>query len=370
MLPPPPGRYLALDGLRGVAALLVLIFHAFWNTADSQWTRDHLIEPITVGTGFMRSGVAVFFVISGFVIAYTTRRLHDADGAWRFIARRQIRLDPPYYAMIVVALLIEGAQRLIPGLVYQSFDVGVVVLNMLYLQDIVGVPSVLAVAWTLCLEVQFYLLVVLVALTAGRIGRTSAIRMRMQIGVMLGLTAASLLLSLLGVSTGPWVLGTFWMFGAGMVLAWFVAGVIRLWLVGTVLGVLVVWGIAMSLVKGADPWGGHWFAIATALLVAVLAIGGWLARSPGRVMLYFGRISYSLYLAHLPVLIVVTGVLLKVLPDSLPARLLGILIGIAASIATAHLLHRFVEARAIQWSKRIPPTRPSPTGQPESVEAR
>jgi len=67
---------------------------------------------------------------------------------------------------------------------------------------------------------------------------------------------------------------------------------------------------------------------------------------------------------------VVTGVLVKALPESLPARMLGILVGIAASIAAAHLLHRFVEARAIRWSKRIPSSRPNPTGQPESIEAR
>ena len=72
-------------------------------------------------------------------------------------------------------------------------------------------------------------------------------------------------------------------------------------------------------------------------------------------MLYFGRISYSLYLAHLPVLIVVTGVLVKLLPDSLPARMLGILVGIAAAIVAAHLLHRFVEARAIRGPSASPP---------------
>ena len=369
MLPPPNGRFLALDGLRGVAALLVLVFHAFWSTADSEWTREHLLEPVTVGTGFMRSGVAVFFVISGFVIAYSTRRLHDADSSWRFIARRQIRLDPPYYAMIAVALLIEGAQRLIPGLEYREYNAGVVVLNMLYLQDIVGVPSVLAVAWTLCLEVQFYLIVVIVALTAGRVGRTVEVRTRMQVGAMLALTTTSLALALFGVSTGPWVLGAFWMFGIGMVLAWFVTGVIRMWVVGAIFTGLIAWGIGMSAVNRADPWGGHWFAIGTAVLVGLLAVAGWLQRSPGRVMLYFGRISYSLYLAHLPVLIVVTGVLVKLLPDSLPARVFGILLGMAAAIASAHLLHRFVEARAIRWSKRISPTRPEPAGRSESVES-
>jgi len=354
MLPPPGGRFLALDGLRGVAALLVLVFHAFWNTADSEFMREQLPELVVLSTGFLRSGVAVFFVISGFVIAYTTRSLHTGDQAWRFIVRRQVRLDPPYYAMIAVALIIEGVQALIPGLVHATFTPGEVLLNMLYLQGIVGVPSVLAVAWTLCLEVQFYLVVVIVALGATRLSRSPETRTGIQVGVVVALMLLSLTFGLVGVPPGPWVLGTWWMFAIGMILAWFVAGLIRLWLVYAALATLLVWGIGMSLVGRADPWGGEWFAIATAMLVAFLVLSRLLGRSPGTVMLYFGRISYSLYLAHLPVLIVVSGIVVKLLPDSFVARLAGLVISVAAAICAAHILYHTVEKRAVAWSKRVP----------------
>ena len=44
-----------------------------------------------------------------------------------------------------------------PGLVSTSYSVTDIVLNLVYLQDLAGSPRILAVSWTLCLEVQFYL---------------------------------------------------------------------------------------------------------------------------------------------------------------------------------------------------------------------
>lgn len=353
MLPAPIGRFLALDGLRGVAALLVLVFHLFWNSAGSEALRESLPSGVVVGTGLMRSGVAVFFVISGFVIAYTTRDLGTGDESARFIARRQIRLDPPYYAVIAFALIIEAGQALIPGLDHQSFTVGEVILNMVYLQDIAGVPAVLSVAWTLCLEVQFYLVVIIIAFASSRLTKSDITRRLTIVSTSLLLMALSLGLWLAGVSTGPWVLGAWWMFASGMVLAWYVTGWISARILALVLGALVGWVIALTAIGRADAWGGEWFAVATTLLVAGLLFGGLLGRSPGRTMLYFGRISYSLYLIHVPVIVLVTGPLLKVLPDSLSARLSGLLLAGAASIAAAHLLYALVEARSVRWSKRV-----------------
>lgn len=351
MLPPPPARFLALDGLRGVAALLVLVFHLCWNTAGAQNPATMLPDPVMATTGLMRSGVAVFFVLSGFVIAYTTRAMRTGDQAWRFIVRRQVRLDPPYYTMIAVALAIEVVQSFIGSLQYTTYDLGTVIANMLYLQGILGVPSILSVAWTLCLEVQFYLVVVLVAMASSFLGRTDTVRRGIRLGVPLALLAVSLALPLLGLGAGPWFIGLWWMFALGMVLAWFVEGVIRFRTVCAILGAVIVWMTVLQVTGRADAWGGEWFAIATAVLIAALSAKSWLARSPGRVLLYFGRTSYSLYLVHLPVITVVTGAAYKLFPE---ARIPAILLAGAAAIGAAHLLYRFVELRALRWSKRIP----------------
>ncbi|WP_353808032.1 acyltransferase family protein [Agromyces sp. SYSU T00194] len=358
MKPPPAGRFLALDGLRGVAALAVLVFHMFWNSASADTLAEWMPAPVIDATGLMRSGVAIFFVISGFVIAYTTANMRTLRQGGRFALRRQVRLDPPYYAVIAVVLVIEFAQTLVPGLVGREFTALDVLLNLVYLQDILGVPSVLAVAWTLCLEVQFYLVVVLLAVLATRATRSEAWRRRVVVWSAGAIALASLALPLLGIGSGPWVLGVWWMFAIGMVLAWHTTATVRTWHVAAAFAVLVAWAALRQFVLGqADPWGGEWFAIGTGLLIWALIERDRLARSPGRVLLYFGRISYPLYLVHLPVIAVVAGAGFKAFPDAPWAQLLIVLVSGALAIGAADLLHRWVEQPAIGWSKRLRRTR-------------
>ncbi len=354
MKPPPAGRFLALDGLRGVAALAVLVFHMFWNSAGAEALAEWMPGPVIDATGLMRSGVAIFFVISGFVIAYTTANMRTLLEGGRFALRRQVRLDPPYYVVIAGVLLIEFAQTLVPGLVGRQFTPLDVLLNMVYLQDILGVPSVLAVAWTLCLEVQFYLVVVLLAIVAARTTRSEAWRGRVVAWSAAALALASLAMPLVGISSGPWVLGVWWMFAIGMLLAWHSIGTVRTWHVAASFAVLVAWASLRQFVLGqADPWGGEWFAIGTGLVIWALQERDRLSSSPGRVLLYFGRISYPLYLVHLPVIAVVAGAGFKAFPDAPWAQLLIVLASGAIAIGAAELLHRWVEQPAIAWSKRL-----------------
>ena len=162
-------RFHAVDALRGIAALSVLFFHLYRSSAQSEVLQAAFPEPLKVALEYSRSGVAIFFVISGFVIGHTTRNLPPRmrEGL-AFSLRRQVRLDPPYYVVMLGVLLLTIVERQIPGLEYRYIGLKQFLVNMFYLQDFTGTEGVLAVAWTLCLEVQFYLVVVLLVLLAGR----------------------------------------------------------------------------------------------------------------------------------------------------------------------------------------------------------
>ena len=166
-------RFEAIDALRGVAAVLVLLFHLF----RSSPMRAELDGAAPFGAAAMldvsRNGVAVFFVISGFVITWTTRRLGRGLGeAGNYSLRRQLRLDPPYYLVMAVAVAAALSERWVPGLDYRTITPGQVLANMFYVQGFTGHEPILAVAWTLCYEVQFYLVVVLVAMSSRWTGGT------------------------------------------------------------------------------------------------------------------------------------------------------------------------------------------------------
>lgn len=231
---------------------MVLLFHLFRNAPQTALLAGTLPLPIQFISDYSRSGVAIFFVISGFVIAHTTRGLGaDWREAGRFIARRQVRLDPPYYAMVVLVLIAEFVERRIPGLVYQTRSLRDVAANFAYLQGFVGASPVLGVAWTLCLEVQFYLVVVLIRLVAGhrapaRWSGSSRVRL-----MVTALTVLSALLPFSGIETGAWFIGTWWMFGLGMLVYWATVGELSTLSIAAALATVTVSQMLPQLLQGS-----------------------------------------------------------------------------------------------------------------------
>ena len=147
------GRFLFVDGLRGLAALAVVGPHAvaILATGYPGWLSRVLMTVAPYGA----YGVEVFFVISGFAIAHS---LLDASfknfSIGRFVLRRAVRLDPPYWA----ALLLLGALNLVRATANHRAlhlpDAGQVLAHVFYLQDLLGYAQFNVVFWTLCLEFQ------------------------------------------------------------------------------------------------------------------------------------------------------------------------------------------------------------------------
>jgi peptidoglycan/LPS O-acetylase OafA/YrhL len=107
------GRYLALDGLRGVAALFVVLYHIRWT--------NHVTDGEFVKHGYL--AVDLFFILSGFIIsAGYSRKITDYSGLQRFICLRLFRVYPLHFAVLLAFVTLElaklWAQRsgtLIPG---------------------------------------------------------------------------------------------------------------------------------------------------------------------------------------------------------------------------------------------------------------
>ena len=163
---PAPGateHFHFLDALRGLAALWVVLFHL---------SVAQVLPSVEEGgaggfmwlTVFRRGGlgVAVFFVLSGFVIAHSLRHGLGSRRALRsFATGRLLRLTPPYWAAIVVAIVIHGLASIVnrepfaPG--GGPLSVSRVFSHLVYLQGVVEDPAISEVFWTLAIEMQFYL---------------------------------------------------------------------------------------------------------------------------------------------------------------------------------------------------------------------
>src|SRR4051812_24749623 len=99
----PGTRFEFVDALRGLAALAVVLPHAagLFSYPHRSWLSDVFLQLADYG----RASVEVFFVVSGFAIAYSLRNaVTDGFSLGRFLLRRAVRLDPPYW----VGLLLSG----------------------------------------------------------------------------------------------------------------------------------------------------------------------------------------------------------------------------------------------------------------------
>lgn len=333
-----------------------MVFHLFNNAPQAAAVHNALSSWVLWLPDHARSGVACFFVISGFVITYSTRNLGTrVRDAGRFALRRQVRLDPPYYVVVLGVLVLGAAQSLVPSLVATSYSTTDVLLNLVYLQDLTGAPRIVAVSWTLCLAVQFYLVVMVLMIVSGRLARgreTVGHSPVVRTGALV-LGVASLATPFVGLELGGWFLPLWWMFCAGMLLCWRHLGHVSR---GFTCGAMVVLGFWCGLLQAsghADPWGGEWTAWATGVLVLlVIETRRTTARAPA-VLLYGGAVSYSLYLVHLPVIDTVMGGLYKVTGDNTAGAFASLAVGAVACFGTAHLLLVLVERPAIRWASSL-----------------
>lgn len=135
-----------LDSLRGLAATLVLVQHLFENRPGFIGER---IVPLSPGV----AGVAIFFLVSGYVIPLSVRADFDAR---QFLVRRLCRIYPLYLAALalIVALAMTGV--LPPFAWILGAPPRLWLANLLLVQDVARARPMLGVSWTLLLELAWY----------------------------------------------------------------------------------------------------------------------------------------------------------------------------------------------------------------------
>ncbi len=300
------GRVAGLDGLRGLAALYVVLFHC--------WLLTFRGFPVNTGPtwlGWLMYGhlsVVFFFVLSGFSLAVSPARSGwTLGGKARFARRRAWRILPPYWAALAFSLII--AWTVTPQLRTGPPTGRSVLVYGLLLQDFVRAPTPNAAFWSIAVEAGLYLGLPLLLLIRRRAGVVVALAAVTVPVIVFGLVHPGL--SPVDKQRGltpefaP-------LFAAGVIAAGVIVARDRVrrlpwqWLAP-----LAAVPVVVLIVHNGPVWTAahyYWLDLAIgpafAMLTAAVATRRpaplvWLlATRPVRGL---GAISYSLYLVHLPI---------------------------------------------------------------------
>jgi peptidoglycan/LPS O-acetylase OafA/YrhL len=339
--PESEARYVFLDYLRAFAAWLVVWDHLANHMpeglgqilAPAAYVRAHFTAPLGIIQDFGWFGVALFFLISGFIISDRAR----VEGLFEFAVRRILRI----YPMLAVAVLLSAA-FMIPR---DQVSPEKILLN-LTLVNYVMVPQValVGVAWTLVIEMVFY---ALTALT--QFARESPHRIGVNLIVVAlviwKISAFGPQFSLFGVAVSYVPILTM-----GQTIYWWLARgrLSAAWGLGYLLAAygVFVWGLKIIQPTFLTASNSYLVSVAYALLLFVVLLR---ARLPERRFIrLLSDTSYSMYLMHG----IVGWLVLVALVNRIPLAA-AILVATLASLGASLLTHRLVELPTQRLGRRL-----------------
>ncbi len=315
-----------LDGIRGLSAFYVMLFHYFIGHADA----PRLMRGLTAWMGYGRLAVNVFIVLSGYCLMLPVVRSADQrlrGGVWEYLKRRARRIIPPYYAAIAVSALLFWAGQHLHHASHspdpEALSPGNIVAHLLLVHNL-NLSYYMAlnpVMWSVALEFQLYFVFPFLLLPLRRrVGLTATI----VIGCLLGMLPLLLPFGHNFDWTSPWFIGLFAMGMSAAVLTESRDGIYRSIFTKTPWLLLTV---GFCVAQGVFSWFFPTRTVVDASMDPVLVINDILVglastclilacglqqqqkneASPllrlfrSRPAVLLGAFSYSLYLIHIPV---------------------------------------------------------------------
>lgn len=353
-----------IDQAKALACLVIIGHHlAFYGPmADVVWpAAPSLMEGLFE---YGRMAVQVFLVLGGYLAAaaLAPQGVPRVNKPLPLLGKRFARLALPYCAALVVTIFInEGVREL--GFVHASVSDAPtwdqMLAHLLLVQSIGGWESLSAGVWYVAIDFQLYALCALWFWASLRFsGRTlrgtggsATVPTLTQIGIV-ALACVSLWWWNLNSDLDPWALYFVGAYALGM-MAWWAAhsrSALGRW----------AW-VAAMFACGAVALALEWRTrIALAWVVALVLATAGAVRWPvawrharWAPLVWMGQRSYSIFLIHFAVCLLVNAVWHSLWPSGIAVNALGLAVAVAASIAAGAVLYRWVESRQASWLRLI-----------------
>ena len=350
-------RWHALEGARGLAAVGVVLLHAWMFTGRQgdlgQWWGQLLID--------LRLGVPFFFVLSGFLIWRPWARAalggRERPALTSYVSRRAVRILPAYWLTLAAAAVVLAGSDHPRAL--DSIGQGLALLTMTQTYFELSYGALNPPAWTLVVEAAFYALVPLVGWLAIRHGRT----LRAHVTLLGTLVAAQVAwcawvelagwpgraFAMLPAHTGEFAVG---MMAAAWTAAARPSGRTLIWAGSGLVGAAVAWHMSAY----QQPWEVAQdlpAAAGFALIIAALTLGaGWQRPLSAGPLHWLGERSYGIYLWHFVVILAWRRAGVWPPPDaSFSDTMLAMGLVAPVAVALAAATYRWVELPAVAWAR-------------------
>jgi len=342
-----------IDMVKGLACAAIVCHHlAFYGPMSdiaaplAPWLMAWLYD-------YGRMAVQVFLVLGGYlaVASLAPQGVARFDSALTAVAKRFVRLIVPCAVALLLAVLVAALVRswMSHDSVPDEPTLAQLLANALLLQDIVGEDALSAGVWYVAIDFQLFTLSVLVWAAVRALPGDWARRHGPMLaqGLLVALTAASLLVFNLDSGQDMWAWYFFGAYGLGMMAYWAVkAPRATDWLALIVL----LGGAALAL-----EYRGR---IAVALVTAVLLVAAlrsvrlrqWQGLVP---LVRLGQMSYSVFLVHFAVCLLVNAVVGHLFPESPVLNALGMALAFALSLLAGRELYQRVERHVPTWSMAL-----------------
>lgn len=315
----------SIVSLRGIASLMVCIYHlVLGNTLF--FDSNSIVEQISK-YGFL--GVEIFFIISGFVVPYSmlSNNYHISD-LRRFLIRRSARVEIPYIASIVLVLFLNYLAGLSTNFNGERFvfNFSDFFSNIFYLSDFLNKSWYQPLYYTLKIEFQYYIF----------IGLLLTLFLSKKKVILIMVLLSMLFLSFLSTIE---LFKYFNLFSIGILT--FLYKTQKLGLNYYILYILIILGVV-----------NYQFQLEVVFVSVFSILYILLISRSSKVLDFLGKISFSLYLIHIPIGGKIINFGLRFVQQDYQRYLL-LIISFITSIIFAYIFYLLIESPALKLSKMI-----------------
>ncbi|MEI7612609.1 MAG: acyltransferase [Betaproteobacteria bacterium] len=342
-------RLAFIDALKAIASQLVVLHHLAFYGPMSDVARELAPALFSWLSQDARIAVQIFLVIGGFLAAKALAPNGTllTQAPLTLLKKRYFKLVIPYFAAVVLCIIFSSIARhliehdSIPG----RPTLLQILAHLTLLQSLLDFDSLSAGVWYIAIDFQLFSLLLALLWLARTTGQGISHVPKLGVAFVAVLSLASLFYFNRSATWDNWALYFFGSYALGALTYW-----------ATLSERKPIWLFTIAMVVTAalsiDFRSRIVLALITALALGLSCHFGFLENTPkSKVLAYLGKISYSVFLAHFPVILVINALVTRLSPDSLALNAFGFIFAWAASIASGALFYRFIENRTHRWQE-------------------